>query len=106
MTTQLKFGVIGDITAANAVACVRCCYYLRSDWMPYVNGTHLINGTDIFPGSPLPIGFAFGNGSVILPCALNYHVDTVYYQSSSSSTITPKTYLFVLGLIAVVLVGI
>jgi hypothetical protein len=77
--------------------------------MPYINGTHLINGTDIFPASPISVGFAFGDdGRIILPCAVNTHVNTVYYQStpsSSASTITPKMYLFVLGIVAFVLVG-
>lgn len=105
MTTQLRLGVVGEVTATNVVVCVRCCYHLGSDSMPYINGTHLINGTDIFPASPAPIGFIFGNGSIILPCAVNTHADTVYYQSSSSSTITPKMYLFALGLVALALVG-
>ncbi|KAK3837888.1 MAG: hypothetical protein JOS17DRAFT_377307 [Linnemannia elongata] len=105
MTIQLRLGVSGDITAANAVVCAKCCYNLGGDFMPYINGTHLINGTDIFPVSPLNVGFGFGNDSVILPCALNYHVGTVYYQPSSSPTITPKMYLLVLGLVAFVLVG-
>ena len=109
MTTMFRFGVAGEITTDNVVNCARCCYHYgyETDKMPYINGTHFINGTDIFPGRLIPVGFAFGNdGRVILPCAINTHVDgTVFYQSSSSSTITPKIYLFVLGLVAFILVG-
>jgi hypothetical protein len=105
MPIQLRLGVVGEVTATNAVVCARCCYHLESNSMPYINGTHLINGTDIFPASPGPAGFSFGNGSIILPCAFNTHVDTVYYQTSKSAKISSKTYLFVLGLVAFVLVG-
>jgi hypothetical protein len=63
MTTQLRLGIVGDVTATNAVTCVRCCCHLEGDdLMPHVNGTHLINGKDISPGSPFLVGFGFDNG--------------------------------------------
>ncbi|KAF9917656.1 hypothetical protein FBU30_000633 [Linnemannia zychae] len=104
--TTLRLGAVGEVTAPTFITCNRCCYNydIKSDEMPYVNGTHFINGTDIFPGAYISVGFAFGtDGRVILPCAINTHTSVVYYKSSSPATVNPKLYLFVMGLITSVL---
>lgn len=75
MAIRLEPGVVGEVSAANAVVCKGCCYYSSNEISKiYVNGTHLINGTDIFPGYHSQVGFIFKNDSLILPCAVNSHV--------------------------------
>jgi hypothetical protein len=104
MSTHIQLGNVGEITANATVECSACCYTIGGT-MPTINGTHMINGTDVFAVTPAPVGYYFGTGNIILPCSVNSHANIVYYQASSAKVVSPKIYLCALGLIAMIIVG-
>ncbi|KAF9427247.1 hypothetical protein BGZ94_005229 [Podila epigama] len=56
-----QYDHIESISAAETVQCTKCCYEMPSlpsvaNGYPVINGTHFINGTDVYPAFPDYIG--------------------------------------------------
>ncbi|KAF9437109.1 hypothetical protein BGZ76_001939 [Entomortierella beljakovae] len=70
---DISIGVLGDIRAVSVTDCAKCCFNTIPELEPYINGTHMINGTDVIPVNFLDIGYGF-NSTLILPCATTSHI--------------------------------
>jgi hypothetical protein len=91
---NISIGTLGDIRGISVADCTKCCYNTIPDIQPYINGTHMINGTDIIPVTFMEIGYGF-NDSLILPCAKTYSVPKLYYSSDAKKNV-PKMSIFLL----------
>ncbi|KAF9545303.1 hypothetical protein EC957_011057 [Mortierella hygrophila] len=86
----LSLGVVGDVTARELVNCRLCCYTPEPDSFMgvVINGTHMINGTQITPVTPTTSGYLFENKEnnttdLILPCGYG---QTSFTDRSASSS--------------------
>src|SRR4051794_11804000 len=88
-TKHISLGHIGVVAAVEVHACDNCCYRTYGDptRSPVINGTHLLNGTDIVPVTRGEVGYsATTGGALYLPCSMSYITNVVYYRAESAST--------------------
>lgn len=98
-TKHISLGHIGVVAAVEARACDKCCYRTSGDptLSPVINGTHLLNGTDIIPVTRDEVGYnAITSGALYLPCSMSYITNVVYYRPESASTSNHPNMLFFL----------
>ena len=94
------------VSAVETIECEQCCFYLPSavpgEVIPYpvFNGTHLINGTEIFNAIPLGIGVSIFNNSaveatdaIVLPCPQLYYSHKLYYYYNDSNQLSSNACL-------------
>jgi hypothetical protein len=94
---EISIGTLGLIRAISVVDCHKCCYTTNPDLQPYINGTHMINGTDVVPVKFMDIGYGY-NGTLILQCAQTYNVPKLYLRSDAKKNV-PKIGIFLLVVI-------
>ena len=109
---RLDLGPIARFWAGNFVNCPKCCYvqpgYPSWDNPPVINGTHMINGTEITPVTREEIGYTVlvkdieGDfNRTILPCSRGIYVSEMYYYQKTSDVmhLKPGMKLLVVGLV-------
>jgi hypothetical protein len=94
--------------AMETTNCESCCFYIQeiNDHIDYpvFNGTHLINGTDVYEAYSLGIGLMILNGTVtVLPCPeLFYTKKLMYYMPSSGNVKRTHVMLIILVIVSTI----
>jgi hypothetical protein len=89
---DISIAPLGGIRPLSVAECDLCCYNDYPSNQPYINGTHMLNGTDVIPVHSTTFGYMFNN-SLILPCAGTFHVEKLYYRSNAKKNV-PKLGIF------------
>lgn len=79
-------------SATETVECSMCCFYIQqiNDHIDYpvFNGTHLINGTDVYNAITTGIGITILDGNItVLPCPQLYYAKKLYYYYTNDAEI-------------------
>lgn len=100
--------IVRFVAAMQTTNCEICCFYLSQinghiDY-PVFNGTHLINGTDVYEAWTYGIGITILNGTVtVLPCPnLFYTKKLLYYMPSSGNVKRIHVMLIILVIVSTI----